>query len=185
MSSYRKAEFDVAKVRRLLEPGPVVLVTSRFRKQRNIMTLGWHTVLEFSPSLVGCMISSANHSFQLIRNSKECVINVPERHLARTVVDIGNCSGRDGDKFEKFGLSDQTAETVSAPVIKECYAHLECKLYDGALIRKYNFFIFEVVRAYAAVKPKHPKTIHYRGNGAFMISGEPLNLKSRFAPDKL
>ncbi len=54
-----------------------MLVSSQFGGERNIMTMGWHTVMEFTPSLVGCIISSANHSFGLIRKSRECVINVP------------------------------------------------------------------------------------------------------------
>ena len=64
----QKSDFPVSQVRRYLEPGPIVLVSSQWQGKTNIMTLGWHTVLEFSPSLVGCMISGGNHSFDLIRN---------------------------------------------------------------------------------------------------------------------
>ena len=86
----RKRDFPVSDVRRYLEPGPVVLVSSRHGQQTDIMTMGWHTVLEFTPSLVGCLISSGNHSHELVRRSKECVINIPTVDLAATVVGIGN-----------------------------------------------------------------------------------------------
>jgi len=72
----RKFDFPVANIRRYLEPGPIVLVSSAWRGENNIMTMGWHTVLEFVPSLVGCVISSGNHSFDLVRRSGECAINV-------------------------------------------------------------------------------------------------------------
>src|SRR5215204_4847589 len=71
-----KLDFPVGKVRRYLEPGPIVLVSSHWDGKHNVMTLGWHTVLEFSPSLVGCMISGGNYTFDMIRKSCECVINL-------------------------------------------------------------------------------------------------------------
>ena len=182
---YKKRDFPVSEIRRFLEPGPVVLVSSAWKGKSNIMTMGWHTVMEFSPSLVGCIIAESNHSYELISRSKECVINVPTLELARQVAQIGNCSGTQIDKFKTFKLTVQAAEQVSAPLIAECYANLECKLADGRLRDKYNFFIFEVVKAHAAVAPKYPKTIHYRGDGMFMVSGRSLNLRRFFRPDML
>jgi len=85
MKPIRKTDFPVAEIRRFLEPGPVVLVSSAHRGERNVMTMGWHTVMEFTPALVGCVIAEGNHSFELIRRSKECVINVPTVDLAATV----------------------------------------------------------------------------------------------------
>ena len=82
MPTYRKRDFPVSDIRRFLEPGPVVLVSSAHKGERNIMTMGWHMVMEFVPSLVGCLISSGNHSYELIRRSKECVINIPTVELA-------------------------------------------------------------------------------------------------------
>ncbi len=185
MTRYKKRDFPVSEVRRLLEPGPVVLVSSSWKGERNVMTMGWHTPMEFTPSLIGCVISSANHSYELIDRSKECVINVPTLELAATVAKIGNCSGAEVDKFRKFKLTAVAAEQVKAPLIAECYANFECKLVDGRLRDKYNFFIFEVVKAHAAVTPKNPKTIHYRGGGMFMVSGRSLNLRRYFRPDML
>jgi flavin reductase (DIM6/NTAB) family NADH-FMN oxidoreductase RutF len=172
MPAFRKADFPVHDVRRFLEPGPIVLVSSAHKGETNIMTMGWHMVMEFSPSLVGCLISSGNHSFELVRKSKQCVINLPTVDLAETVVKVGNSSGRDIDKFAEFGLTVEPATEVKAPLIAECYANFECKLVDAGWVKKYNVFVFEVVKAHVATKPKLPKTIHYRGDGEFMISGE-------------
>src|SRR6201986_1117294 len=102
MPRYTKKDFPSHNVRRFLEPGPIVLVSSAYKNDTNIMTMGWHMVTEFSPSLLTCLISGANPSFEMIRKSRQCVINVPTTGLAETVVKIGNCSGREVDKFSEF-----------------------------------------------------------------------------------
>jgi flavin reductase (DIM6/NTAB) family NADH-FMN oxidoreductase RutF len=172
MPTYTKKDFPVSNVRRFLEPGPIVLVSSAYKSETNIMTMGWHMIMEFEPSLIGCIISSANHSFDMIRRGRQCVINLPTEDLAAKVVRIGNSSGRDIDKFAEFDLTAKPATHVRSPLIDECFANFECKLVDFSLIRKYNLFVFEVAKAHVATAPKTPKTIHYRGDGEFMISGE-------------
>ena len=69
-SAYDKQDFPVANVRRFLEPGPIVLVSSAHKGETNIMTMGWHMIMEFEPSLVGCYIWSENHSRELVRKSQ-------------------------------------------------------------------------------------------------------------------
>jgi flavin reductase (DIM6/NTAB) family NADH-FMN oxidoreductase RutF len=186
MAKYTKKDFPVGNVRRFLEPGPIVLVSSAHDGQTNIMTMGWHMVMEFSPSLIGCLISSGNHSFELVRKSRQCVINIPTVDLATTVVKIGNCSGRDTDKFSEFGLTPKAGTHVRAPLIEECYANFECTLADAGWVNKYNMFVFEVVKAHVAISPRMPKTIHYRGDGEFMISGaETRKYRRLFKPQML
>ncbi len=174
MKRYTKSNFPLAKIRRYLEPGPVVLVSSQYKGERDVMTLGWHMMLGFEPALVGCFIWDQNHSFEMIKKSRACVINVPDAKLARTVVKIGNCSGRSVDKFEKFGLTAEPASEVSAPLITECHANFECRLVDASMVRKYSLFVFEVVKGHALRTPRFPKTIHYRGAGEFMIAGKTV-----------
>ena len=181
----RKQDFPVAGIRRYLEPGPIVLVSSKWRRQVNIMTMGWQTVMEFSPSLVGCVIAGGNHSFEMIRKSRECVINIPSAKMIDTVVGIGNCSGSDLDKFAAFKLTADPADKVKAPLIRECFASFECKLVDDALVDKYNFFIFEVVRAHVAPTPKYPQTVHYTGDGVFTLSGKTISRRRNFRPAML
>lgn len=181
----KKVDFPVGNVRRYLEPGPVVLVSSMWEGRANIMTLGWHVVLEFSPSLVGLMISSGNHSFRMIRESRECVINLPTTALTDTIVRIGNTSGAEVDKFATFGLTAEKASAVGAPLIAECHASFECRLHEDALVERYNFFVFEVVKAHVAASPKHPETLHYTGDGVFMVSGRIISRKSLFRPGML
>lgn len=180
-----KIDFPVSNVRRFLEPGPIVLVSSAWRGERNVMTMGWHTVMEFTPSLVGCIIASSNHSFALVRRSRECVINVPTTALTDAVVGIGNCSGASVDKFGKFELTAEPANKVGAPLIAECHANFECQLRDDSLVDRYNFFIFEVVKAHVARRPKFPQTLHYTGDGVFMVSGKIISRRNEFRPEML
>ncbi|SON55028.1 Flavin reductase like domain protein [Hartmannibacter diazotrophicus] len=182
MQKPSKQDFPVGKARRYLEPGPVVLVSSKWQGQANIMTCGWHTVLEFSPSLVGLMISAGNHSFRMIRQSRECVINLPTTALTDTVVGIGNTTGAEIDKFSEFGLTAEPALKVDAPLIGECHANFECRLREDALVDSYNFFIFEIVQAHVAETPEHPETLHYTGDGIFMVSGRIIDRRALFKP---
>ena len=182
---YRKRSYPLDEIRRFLEPGPIVLVSSTWRGTSNVMTMGWHMMLGFSPALFGCYIWEENHSYQMLRRSKECVINLPTLDLVDTVVGIGNCHGPDVDKFHRFGLTAKRATKVAAPLIAECYANFECRLHDTRMIRTYGLFIWEVVKAHAATSPKRPQTIHYRGKGEFMISGGTINRRRKFRPENL
>ena len=181
MITYAKRDFPVARAREILEPGPVVLVTSHWQGRTNIMTMGWHMIMEFTPSLVGCIIAGSNVSFDLIRKSKQCVINVPTLDLAKQVVGIGNSDGDMIDKFAVYGLTKRKATKVAAPLIKECFANFECVLADGKRISKYNMFIFEIVKAHVAPKPRLPKTMHYRGKGLFTVPGRIVDLHKQFS----
>jgi flavin reductase (DIM6/NTAB) family NADH-FMN oxidoreductase RutF len=181
----KKQDFPVSGIRRYLEPGPIVLVSSASEGATDIMTMGWHVVMEFTPSLVGCIISSANRSHAMIRESGECVINLPTAKLIDEVIGIGNTSGDEIDKFAHFGLTKVDAVKVDAPLIGECHANFECRLHDGSLIETYDFFIFEVVKAHVAASPKHPQTLHYTGDGVFMISGKIVTRRRQFRPEML
>jgi len=181
----KKSDFPVSEVRRFMEPGPIVLVSSAHKGERDIMTMGWHMVMGFEPSLIGCYIWDQNHSHGLIRKSRECVINVPTADMAAKIAGIGNSSGRETDKFEAFRLTPVKADEVSAPMIGECHANLECRLVDSSLIRTYSLFIFEVVKAHARKAPRTPKMLHYTGEGIFITSGRTVNHRKSFKPGML
>jgi flavin reductase (DIM6/NTAB) family NADH-FMN oxidoreductase RutF len=174
-----KKSFPLSRVYGLLEPGPVVLLTTARKGNANIMTMSWHTMMEFEPPLVGCVISNRNHSFDALKATRECVINIPTVELAAQVVGCGNTSGRKLDKFQALGLTPAAASRVKAPLIDECYASLECKVVDTKLVTKYCFFILEVLQAWIDPSRKDPRTMHHRGRGDFMIAGRTIKLLSR------
>ena len=168
----------LSKVYQLLEPGPVVLLTTVRKGRANVMTMSWHMMVEFEPPLVACVVSGNNQSFAALRATKECVIAVPALELAAKVVAVGNCSGRDVEKFERFGLTPAPAERVAPPLIAECFANLECRVVDRTLVYKYNFFVLEVDKAWIDPRRKRPRTIHHQGEGVFMVAGRTIHLPS-------
>ena len=172
-------ELPLSKVYQLLEPGPVVLLTTTQRGRANVMAMSWHMMVEFEPPLIACVVSNAGYSHAALRATKECVIAIPALKLASKVVKVGNCSGRDVNKFEKIGLSPVPATCVAPPLVAECFANLECKVADTGFVNKYNLFILEVLKAWIDPAQKNPKTIHHRGFGSFAVDGETIKLKSR------
>lgn len=174
-----KKSLPLSQVYRLLEPGPVVMVTTLREGRANIMTMSWHTMIDFRPPLVGCVISDRNHTFSILKATRECVINIPTVKLAEKVVGCGNTSGRRIDKFKTFGLTPAAASRVKAPLIAECYANLECKLVDARMAATYCFFILEVLKAWINPSRKHARTIHHLGKGAFMVAGSTIKLPSK------
>jgi len=172
-------QYPLAKVYQLIEPGPVVLLATADKGRANIMTMSWHMMVDFEPPLIACIVSEANYSFAALRATGECVIAVPALELAPKVVQVGNASGRDIDKFAAFGLTPVPATRVKAPLVAECFANLECKVIDSRLVNRYDLFILEVVKAWADPKQKNAKTIHHHGYGSFVVDGETITLKSK------
>jgi flavin reductase (DIM6/NTAB) family NADH-FMN oxidoreductase RutF len=172
-------DLPLSKVYQLLEPGPVVLLTTAYKGRANVMAMSWHMMVEFEPPLVACVVSNADYSFAALRATKECVIAIPALELAQIVVGIGNCSGRDVDKFKKFGLTQAPAKCVAPPLVAECFANLECKVVDTHLVNKFNLFVLEVLKAWRNPSQKNPKTIHHHGYGRFAVDGEMIKLNSR------
>lgn len=135
-------------------------------------------MLEFEPPMLACIISANNYTFDILKETRECVINIPTVELAEKVMGCGNTSGTRVNKFKTFGLTPSTAASVAAPLIAECYANLECRVIDNRMATKYNMFILEVVKAWIDPSIKQPQTLHHFGEGAFMVAGETIKLPS-------
>ena len=174
-----KRPLPLAEVYRLIEPGPVVLVSTMSGGRANIMTMSWHMMVDFEPPIIACVISNRDYSFEALKKTRECVINVPTVELAKKVVGCGNTSERDVDKFKQFALTASEASSVRAPLIDECYASLECKVIDTKLVTQYGIFILEVVKAWIDPSNKRPRTIHHQGKGKFAVDGDTIKLSSK------
>ena len=174
-----KRSYPLSRVYGLLEPGPVTLLTTASQGRTDVMTMSWHTMIDFEPPILGCVVSDRNYSFGLLRAARECVVNIPTVELARKVVRCGNASGRTVDKWKAFGLTPVPAARVQAPLVEECYASLECKVVDTRMVPRYGLFILEVVKAWIDPSRKDPRTIHHLGRGRFMVAGRTIALPSR------
>lgn len=175
----KKKSLKLSEVYRLIEPGPVVLVTTSHKGRSNIMAMSWHTMMEFEPPIIGCIISNRNFSYLALTATQECVLNIPTSKIISRVVACGNTSGRKTNKFKDLRLTPVPASRVAPPLIKECYANLECKVIDTTFEDKYNFFVLEVIKAWIDRSIKHARTIHHMGRGTFMIGGKTVRLQSK------
>ena len=163
---------QISKAFTLMEPGPVVFVTTHDGKKNNIMTISWTMVMDFTPKFA-ITTGHWNYSYAALRKSKECVISIPTIDLLDQVVGVGTCSGADTNKFEKFGLTPVAGKYVRSPLIKECLANIECKVID--IVKKHNIVVLEGIAAYFDNSRKEKRTIHAIGDGTFVVDGRKLN----------
>ncbi|KAI0840784.1 hypothetical protein F5Y06DRAFT_230400 [Hypoxylon sp. FL0890] len=185
--------YPASKVYRLIEPGPVLLVTtgSLADSTHNVMTIGFHMVMQHeSPPLIGISLGPWDASFATLKKQRECVLAVPTVEMASTVVDIGNCSADDedvqeaGGKWQRFGLAALPAAKVKAPLVggSDVIANIECVVEDTKMVSKYSMWVLKPVKAWINPKKKPGeggKMFHHRGDGTFVVDGEVLDLKDR------
>jgi flavin reductase (DIM6/NTAB) family NADH-FMN oxidoreductase RutF len=161
-----------------MESGPVVLLTTAncasgaVGNKQNIMTLSWTMVMDFTPRFA-FLTGSWNYSYRALKETGECVIAIPAVDLAKKTVQIGSGSGREVDKFKKFKLTPLDAENVGAPLIKECYANIECRVVDH--IKHHNLFILDGLVAWVDNKRKEKRCFHAIGDGRFITDGKIIN----------
>jgi flavin reductase (DIM6/NTAB) family NADH-FMN oxidoreductase RutF len=158
----------------LIEPGPVILVTTFDGLKNNIMTISWTMVMDFTPRFA-ITTGPWNYSYQAIENTKECVMAIPTLDLIDQVVGVGICSGADTDKFAKFGLTPMKGKHVAAPLVKECLANIECRVVD--YVETHNIVILEGVEAYFDSDRAEQRTLHAVGNGTFIVDGYRVDRK--------
>lgn len=159
----------------LIEPGPVVLVTTHDGHSQNIMTISWTMVMDFAASFA-ITTGPWNYSYAALLKTKNCVISIPAIDQIDTVVGIGTCSGQQVDKFAKFNLTAVKAKHVSAPLIKECLANIECKVVE--VIERYNIVVLEGVAAYYNDARQEKRMIHAVGDGTFIADGRKFDRKT-------
>lgn len=171
--------FPLTKIHQLLEPGPIVLLSTYHRGRSNVMTMGFHMMIQHAPPIVGAVVGPWDFTYTALKATRECVISVPGMDLAKKVVDIGNCSGSETDKFEKFGLTPRPAKIVQSPLIDQCLANIECRVVDTKMVNRYNLFILEAVKAWTNPNRKEKRTMHHQGNGTFKIDGKLIDYRHR------
>jgi len=145
-----KVEVSLSSSYRLLHPRLVVLVSCVDKAGRaNVITLAWSMPVSINPPIVVMSIAPKRYSHQLIEETKEFVVNVPTMNIVRETLFCGRRSGRTYDKFKETRLTPLPAKIVKPPIIKECVAHLECRLDQQITAGDHTLFIGRVLTAYA------------------------------------
>ena len=182
MSSH-KQPVPLAKAYRLLNHGPVTLVSSAANGQRNVMAASWAMPLDFDPPKVAVVIDRNTLTRELIEASGEFALNIPCRSFAGQTLALGSVSGREHDKFAELKLATHAASQINAPLLDGCVAWLECRMLDEPQVQqRHDLFLAEVVAAWARPEafsnghwqdtPAGQRTIHYQAGGVFFSSGE-------------
>lgn len=173
---------------RLINHGPVVLVSSSFDSKHNITPVAWNMPVQKDPPMVVLEIGENHFIFECIMATGDFVINIPEASLAKEVVKCGSVSGREVDKFNEFALEAESSKKVNSPTLKNAAATLECELVrDEHLLKEYNMVVGKV--KYASAKEGafsdhwlfdkgEVRTIHHLGDKTFCFPGkEVLDLR--------
>lgn len=171
-------ELKLSRAFTLIEPGPVVLVTTHDGRKGNVMTISWTMVLDFTP-VFAITTGAWNYSFKALKKTRECVIAIPTIDMLDTVVGIGTCSGADTDKFDKFHLTARRAKVVGAPLIEDCLANIECKVVD--MIEKHDIVVLKAVAAQIDPGREEKRMIHAVGDGTFVVDGRRFDRRKQMA----
>lgn len=171
-----KGPVDPRQVYRLISTGPVMLLTTQFRGQPNVMTLGWSTPLAGSEALIGVAVAPTRLSHEFISKTDEFGLNVMHVDLMSRVYYCGTHSGRDLDKWETAPLTPAEPEEIASPLVDEALAWLECAVVNRLSVGDHTLFVAEVLRAAAETaafdgtwRPDEEagRTLHHLGGNLF------------------
>ena len=173
-----RTEHPIEHVHRLIEPGPVVLVSTMGEDGPNLMTNGFNMPVVHGGALA-LVLGPWDHSYAALQQTRECVVAVPPAEIAERVVDVGNTTGAEIDKWERFGFTPLPASEVAAPLVAECFANIECRVEDDRLVDDYHLWILEPVCVWLDERLRGSGELHHRGDGTFSVNGQTLDLRSR------
>jgi flavin reductase (DIM6/NTAB) family NADH-FMN oxidoreductase RutF len=145
----KKVKIRPSNAYRFLHPMHIVLVTCGKAEEVNIITLAWAMPTSINPPLVATSIRPTRHSYKLVKETQEFVVNIPTMNIVKETLFCGRRSGKSHDKFKETKLTSLPARTVKTSIIKECVAHLECRLKQTFATGDHDILVGEVVEAYA------------------------------------
>lgn len=128
----------------LLAPLPAVLVTCGTIEKANALTIAWTGIINTIPPMTYISVRPERHSYPIIKETGEFVINLTSSAMARETDFCGVRSGRDMNKIEKCKLTLTEGKTVSAPVIEQSPLSLECKVREIKELGSHHMFIAEI-----------------------------------------
>jgi flavin reductase (DIM6/NTAB) family NADH-FMN oxidoreductase RutF len=176
---------SLAHACRLINHGPTVLVSSEHDGRRNVMAAAWSMPVEFTPPRVAVVIDKSTFTRELILVSGRFALNLPCRAIADLTYTVGSTSGRDEDKFARYGIDAFAGTALALPLIEGCVAWLECRhLPEPHSEQAYDTFFGEVVAAQAdarvfaggrwALNDSNADlhTLHHLGGGHFGVVGD-------------
>jgi flavin reductase (DIM6/NTAB) family NADH-FMN oxidoreductase RutF len=173
---------------RLLNGGPVALVTARFRNETNVMPAIWTVSLSRRPPLIGVAVNPSRHTHDMVRFAEEFALNFPGRDLLNHTHYFGAVSGANVGKLELAKLPTFQASKISAPLIENCLAYVECSLEDALRVGDHTLFVGRVLVVQAEeeafdetwrLEDRKYRPLHYLGVDRYAVLGEPMQAELR------
>ncbi len=137
----------------MLYPIPAVMVScGSLDAEKNIITIAWTGTINSDPPMTYISVRPERHSYKIIKEKKEFVINVVTEELAYATDFCGVRSGKDIDKFELMNLTAEKASVVSCPIIAQSPINIECRVKDIIPLGSHDMFLAEIVGVMADEK---------------------------------
>lgn len=185
-----KQDIPLWQMTRLVAPGPVALVTLKYRDRVNVLAVGWVSVLSQTPPRLGIAIHPSRTSHDLLRRSGQFGLSIPGRALAEAVARVGQLSGASGiDKFQAAGLTWAEPKLIEAPLVQEALAWLECAIVDTVEMGDHTLFVGEVLAARAEEaafqdtwllpEDEEMRPLHHLGGARYALLGQALTVTLR------
>jgi flavin reductase (DIM6/NTAB) family NADH-FMN oxidoreductase RutF len=177
---------ELARSYRLLNHGPVVLVSAAAGDRDNVMPAGWVMPIDFAPPLVAVVLAEDSYTRELVDASGELALSIPPASMLDALYEAGQVSGRDGDKWARAGLARLPASRIAAPLVDGCLGWLECRVVERSL-ETLDLLVVETVAAWAddevwrdgAWRFGDPdrRTVHHLSGDRFFATGEARSAK--------
>jgi len=187
MNGYREA-VDLARATRLLNHGPVTLITSAHGGRSNVMAASWAMPLDFDPPKIVVVIDSKTLTRQLVEAGGVFGLQLPTCDFARQTLAVGSSTGAEIDKLAALQLDTFAAQKIQVPMLEGCVAWFECKVIPD-VSQQHDLIIAEVVAAYADNRvysnnrwhfgdDPGMRTCHYVAGGTFFATGDPFEVEA-------
>lgn len=129
----------------LLAPLPPAMVSCGDMENSNIITIGWTGILNSNPPVTYISVRPSRHSYGILKEKREFVINLTSEELARAADYCGIYTGAKVDKFKKCGLTKEAATEVSCPMIAEAPISIECRVRDIVPLGTHDVFVADIL----------------------------------------
>ncbi len=183
-----RIEVERRHIHRLLNHGPVTMISVAHAGRRNVMAAAWVMPLDFEPPKFAAVVAGDTFTRELLVASRQCVLHAPTTAQVELVYAVGTTTGRDEDKFERHRIATSPARTVMAPLVDDCAAWIECRLIDEPGIdQRHDLFVLEATCAWAddaifesgrwKFAPGGRRTIHHEAGGRFFATGDMIEVR--------
>jgi flavin reductase (DIM6/NTAB) family NADH-FMN oxidoreductase RutF len=183
-----RKELTPLDARRLLNPGPVTIITTKWNAIANAMPAVWAMPVSLEPPLVAVCVHPSRHTYDMIRHTDEFAINIPSRQLLNHTQYLGQVSGRELLKIEGARLPTFSGGQVTSPLLEGCLGWIECEALDAIPTGDHSLILGRVLKVWVEeeafdetwlLEDEDLRPLHYLGGTSYALLGERLEAHVR------